>query len=67
MRHRIKLTRRHLGMTQVEFAALLGVHWRAVQNWEAGVNYPRPSTLRRLAEVSERPVSWFYELEETAA
>lgn len=36
----IKDMRHALGMTQVEFAAALGIPRRSVQNWETGVNTP---------------------------
>lgn len=36
----IKEMRHACGMTQVEFAAALGIPRRSVQNWETGVNTP---------------------------
>lgn len=62
---RIKRVRRNLSLTQEEFAAAIGVTARAVQRWEAG-HAPGPKQLRRIAELAEKPVAWFYEDEEAA-
>lgn len=70
MKHRIRQARRDLGLTQVELAAKLSVTTRSVQGWEAGTAAPHARTLRALAELSGRPVAWFYEeavAEEAAA
>jgi DNA-binding transcriptional regulator YiaG len=63
---RIKRVRRDLGLSQKEFADLVGVSERSVQHWESGKK-PQPKALRRLAEVAKKPVAWFYEAEEAVA
>src|SRR3979411_1147519 len=36
------------GLTQRELATSLGMHWRSIQGWECGANYPRAASLRLL-------------------
>ena len=40
--------RTRAALTQVEFAAQMGVHRRSVQNWEMGESYPKPDALQRI-------------------
>jgi WD40 repeat protein/transcriptional regulator with XRE-family HTH domain len=40
--------RTRAALTQAALAATIGVHQRSVQNWEAGVSYPKPETLQRV-------------------
>lgn len=35
-------------LSQQELAQVLGVSMRTIQNWEAGVTFPRPAQRRRL-------------------
>ena len=45
MNHRIKLLRRHFGLTQQEFADRLGIKRGAIANYEVGRNEPVDSVL----------------------
>ena len=63
MRKQVRQVRQHLGLNQVEFAARLGVSPRSVQYWESGLTVPRVQSLRTIAALGGRPVSWFYEEE----
>src|SRR3981081_2200916 len=36
------------GLTQRELATSLGMHWRSIQGWESGANYPSAASLRSL-------------------
>lgn len=50
----IKAIRNRLGLTQVEFAAVLGTHSITVSKWERGVAQPdawRTGLLQRMARV----------------
>lgn len=58
---KVLIVRRLLGLTQEELGGLLDCHARTVQNWEAGTTEPRPYQLRKLAELSEKSVAWFFE------
>lgn len=51
---RIRSARDEATMTQAEFAARLGVSVRTLQNWEAGVSFPRAKHRRALTEVFSR-------------
>lgn len=37
---RLKADRELLGLSQIEFAELLGVHWVTISRWERGVKTP---------------------------
>lgn len=56
-----KARREILGLTQRELANELDVDQVNVSRWERGVAEPKLRTLRRLSELSGRPVSWFFE------
>ncbi len=43
--------RTRIGVTQGEFADLLGVSERAIQSWEVGESYPKVERLKRLIAV----------------
>jgi transcriptional regulator with XRE-family HTH domain len=70
MKARIRVARRKVGMTQVDFASAVGVRPKAVQDWEAGRLEPRVAQLRTLVEVTGFSADWFLaddeELEEEA-
>jgi DNA-binding transcriptional regulator YiaG len=46
--------RRQLAMSQTEFARLLAVSLRRVQDWERGVSPPPPMARRRLEMIQQR-------------
>jgi transcriptional regulator with XRE-family HTH domain len=58
---------RQLALTQREFAALVGVEPVQVSRWENGKAEPRLAQVRKLAEVTGRPVSWFFDDEQVTA
>ena len=49
----IKALRRHIGLTQAEFAERLGVRQKTVSNWEIGLYEPTRSTSKHLELVAE--------------
>ena len=51
MLNRLKRGRLAKGMTQTETAKCLGVSPVAVYKWENNLSYPRPGTLKRLADL----------------
>lgn len=54
----IRRLRRRRGWTQADLARRLGTDPVTVSRWERGVSRPRPSALKRLAElfgIGERP------------
>lgn len=66
--NRIKEARtEHLAMTQRELAVALGIESVNVSRWERGVAEPRLPHLRRIAELSGLPVSWFFDESGVAA
>lgn len=50
----IKALRKHLGLTQAEFAAEMGVRRQTISEWENGVYEPDRSTAKHLGLVAER-------------
>jgi DNA-binding transcriptional regulator YiaG len=50
-----------LGLSQGEFARVLGLDQATVSRWERSLSQPRPHHLRAIALLADRPVSWFYE------
>lgn len=55
---RIRAARKKLGLTQADFAALMGVTRTAVANWETGQSLPDMANLIRIAEVSRVGFEW---------
>ena len=56
---RIRRARQERDMRQEELAKKVGVDTSTVSNWETGKSRPRWKVLPRLAEVLEKPLSWF--------
>ena len=50
----VRALRRHLGVTQTELSAELGVRQQTVSEWETGAYQPRGATARLLTLVAER-------------
>ena len=47
--------RRRMGLSQVELAAALGVHWNTLARWERGaLTIVRPAWLKAMLDVIER-------------
>ncbi len=61
MSTKVKTARKQALLTQEGLAKKIGSSTRAVQHWEQGVREPRPMFLRRLSEVTGKPVGWFFE------
>ena len=51
---RIRALRRHLGLTQRELAAQLGIRQQTVSEWELGLYEPRGASSTLLSVVAER-------------
>ncbi|HZK82869.1 MAG TPA: helix-turn-helix domain-containing protein [Humisphaera sp.] len=51
-----------LGMSQPEFAELIGVSGILVQSWERGVRKPSPLARRLLDTISHDPAHWLASL-----
>lgn len=64
VKERVTLARLHLGLTRPEFARLVGVDIRTFDYWDAGTKDPGLRSIRRIAEATGRPISWFLGLEE---
>lgn len=56
---KIQSLRAELGMSQTEFGSAIGVTPSAVQQWEQGRAKPYPKTLRKISEVTGKPLEWF--------
>lgn len=65
MTHTLKDKRLDMGLTQTEFADLVGVHGVTVSQWENG-RVPLPRHLRKLAEVLKLPIPEIRKLVTTA-
>ncbi len=51
---RVKALREHLGMTQAEFAAELGILQQTVSLWERGYHSPKGASVRLLTLLAEK-------------
>lgn len=58
---RVRIARMDAGLSLSDLAASLGVTYQQVQKNEKGVNRIGASRLRRIAEATGRPVSWFFD------
>jgi DNA-binding transcriptional regulator YiaG len=50
----IQALRRHLGLTQQELSARLGIRQQTVSEWETGMYRPRGATVTLLSMVAEK-------------
>lgn len=55
---RIRQVRKRMALTQPEFAQVLGVSLRAVQDWEGGKRMPRATNLRRIHQATGTAPEW---------
>lgn len=55
---RLKDARKKRGLSQTELANRLNIKPVNIARWENGQRNPRPSTLKRIAEILEVPVDW---------
>lgn len=51
---RVRALRQHLGLTQEELAAQMGIRQQTVSEWERGVYQPRGASATLLSMVAER-------------
>lgn len=56
----VRLGRKLMGMSQDQFAGLVGVTRSDAGKWERGVHEPSARSLVKIAAVLERPAHWFY-------
>lgn len=57
---RIRDARLASGLTQQQFAERVGCSMKSVQNWEAGSSTPRHGSVRAVASITKRPLTFFY-------
>lgn len=57
---RIAYQRARLNMTQVEFAAALGLSRSTIDRVERDLHSPRADNLEKIAALTAMPVSWFF-------
>lgn len=53
-RDSIRALRRHMGLTQIELARLLGTRQQTISEWESGAYKPRGATVTLLNIVADR-------------
>lgn len=51
----VKAIREKLGMSQAQFAALMGISKRTLENWEQGKRHPTGSAKALLTVVAKKP------------
>lgn len=68
MGEKIRETRVNMGLTQQQFADRLGLDstsgYKVVSKWETNVNNPSVESLKKIADVSGKPISYFTGVEE---
>lgn len=62
----IKALRTKIGISQADFASLMGVSHILVQSWEQGVRDPSPLARRLLDTISSDPAAWIADLRRQA-
>jgi len=50
-----------LGITQKQLADKMGVHKQVIANWLSGKRNPKRENVKKLAEILDLPISFFYE------
>jgi len=58
---RLALARAEAGLTQEELARATEISLASISKYERGERSPRGPRLRRIAEVTGKPVPWFFE------
>lgn len=58
---RLRQRRRLLGMTQQDLAKACGIRFQQVQKYECGANAMSATRLWQMAQVTNTPVSYFFE------
>ena len=57
---KIKQARKEIGLTQKELAKIMDVHWNTIARWERDEIECRIDQLLRIADLTKRPISWFF-------
>ena len=60
---RLKEARADAGLSAVQLAGKLAVARQNVSVWESGKASPHPASVRRMAKIFNRPITFFYEVE----
>ena len=58
---KIVVARRELGLQQRDLAAALAVNQPRLSDWERGKHLPSVHALMRIARLTRKPYSWFFE------
>ena len=59
--NRIKVVRTDLNLTMDEFAKRIGVSGKSTVNeWEKGRSKPNKNAMKKISEISNVPLEWFY-------
>jgi|GEM_PF-2755552 len=61
---RVELARREAGLTQKDLAEKISRDQSVISLYEKNKAQPGPKTLKAIAEITDKPVHWFYEEEE---
>lgn len=62
---RLRAARIDLGLTQLNFADKLGISLRTLRYFESGHRQPRSDNLKRICEVTGKPLDFFFSSEGT--
>ena len=62
---RLRTARIDLGLTQLNFADKVGISLRALRYYEEGRRQPRSNDLKRICEVTGKPLDFFFSSEGT--
>lgn len=62
----LRIRRMELKISQAELGEKLGVSFQQIQKYERGVNRVSAARLEQIAIVLDCPVTWFFDLSETA-
>ncbi|MBI3929569.1 MAG: helix-turn-helix transcriptional regulator [Armatimonadetes bacterium] len=57
---RLRHARKEAGLSQVEMGQKIGVSGQSVKEWEAGRSCPQFDRLQAIAEVTAKPLAWFF-------
>ncbi len=57
---RLRRARKEAGLSQSEFGLRLKVSGQSVKEWEAGRSSPQFVRLAEIAEITGKPVAWFF-------
>ncbi|GIW60923.1 MAG: hypothetical protein KatS3mg087_1989 [Patescibacteria group bacterium] len=58
---RIRLARKHLDLSQIELAQLVGVSDKAISSYEVGRAVPPLDILKKISEYTRKPVGYFFD------